>query len=303
MSRAEHWSRDNDRVIKCTCSGTESSDWQDHLDEQIMIARMGPQPVWLHKGWDTRTYHRTRHRNYRGHLTYQKEVQRNRERTQRKNHHLQVKMVRMKKTSSKRGPQGKEPPQSARRMTRIEQAARDARNTFLTKTDNKGKTIIKRWEGEINNARRGKAWSTLTQEAGRIRDPRTTQSRITLYHRTVEEAWRTKMLIGKMCANRGETNRTETKEQKKERTGILNRLSNLEMGIKRLVEDQKRQQEKLERMAGQFHLYLRYVHQIDITPADNNGTPACIRKLRLVEQREEDAAQQKGDAEHPINLD
>ena len=37
--------------------------------------------------------------------------------------------------------------------------------------------------------------------------------------------------------------------------------------------------------------------------ADNNGTLACIRKLRLVEQREEDAAQQKGDAEHPINLD
>jgi hypothetical protein len=75
------------------------------------------------------------------------------------------------------------------------------------------------------------------------------------------------------------------------------------MGVKRMVEDQKRQQEKLERMAGQFHLYLRYVHHIDITPVDSNGTPACIRKLSLVEQREEDAAQQKGDAEHPINLD
>jgi len=68
----------------------------------------------------------------------------------------------MKKTSSKRGPQGKKPPQSALRMTRIEQVARDARNTFLTKIDNKGKTIIKIWEGEINNARRGKAYSTLT---------------------------------------------------------------------------------------------------------------------------------------------
>jgi hypothetical protein len=75
------------------------------------------------------------------------------------------------------------------------------------------------------------------------------------------------------------------------------------MGVKRLVEDQKRQQEKLERMVGQFHLYLRYVHHIDITPTDSNGTPTCIRKLRLVEQREEDATQQKGDAEHPINLD
>jgi hypothetical protein len=63
--------------------------------------------------------------------------------------------------------------------------------------------------------------------------------RITLYHRTVEEAWRTKMPIAKMCANRGETNRTKTKEQKKERTGILNRLSNQEMGIKRLGRTRK----------------------------------------------------------------
>ena len=86
------------------------------------------------------------------------------------------------------------------------------------KVDTKGKTIIKRWEGKINNDRRGKAWSTLTQEAGGIRDPGTTQSRITLYHRMVEESWRTKMLIGNMYVNQGETNRTETKEKKKERT-------------------------------------------------------------------------------------
>jgi len=73
------------------------------------------------------------------------------------------------------------------------------------------------------------------------------------------------------------------------------------MAIKRLVEDHKRQQEKLDWMVGQFHLYLRYVHQIDITPADNNGTQSCIIKIRLVEQREEDMAQQKGDA-HTLSL-
>jgi hypothetical protein len=56
-------------------------------------------------------------------------------------------------------------------MTRIEQVARDARSTFLEKVDTKGKSIIKRWEGEIKNARRGKAWSTLTQEAGGIWTP------------------------------------------------------------------------------------------------------------------------------------
>jgi hypothetical protein len=308
VQRAGHnFGRDNDKVIKCTRSGTEDTDRKDHLDEQAMIARTGhqkiPQPGWLHKGRDTNNYHRTEHCNYRGHLTYQKEVKQNRERTQRKNYHLQAKMVRMKKTSSKRGPQGKEPPLSARRMTRIEQAAREAKSTFLMKVDTKGKTTIKRWEREINNARRGKSWSQITQEAGGIRDPGATQPRITLYHRTVEEAWRTKMLIGKMCAARSETNRTESKEQKKERTGIRNRLSNLEAGVKRLAEEQKRQQEKLERMAGQFHLYLRYVHHIDITPADRNGTPTSIRKLRLVEQREENAARQEGDEEHPINLD
>jgi hypothetical protein len=167
-------------------------------------------------------------------------------------------------------------------MTRIEQEARDTRSTFLTKVDTEGKTIIKIWEGEINNGRRGKSWSTITQEVEGIWDHRTTQSRITLYHRTVEEARRTKMLIGTMYENWGETNRTKTKDHKKVCTGILNHLNNLKMGVKRMVEDQKRQQEKLEQMAGQFYLYLRYVHYIDITPANSNGTPSCIIKLRLV---------------------
>jgi hypothetical protein len=203
MSREKHWRRNNDKIIKRTHSGTEDTDEQDHLEEQAMIARMGPQPGWLHKGRDTKIYHRMRHRNYRGHLTYQKEVKRNRERTQRKNHHLQVNMVRMNKTNSKRAPQVKEPPQSTRRKTRIEQAAKEAKSTFHMTIDTKGKKIIKRWEGEINNAHRGKSWSTLTQEEGGIRDPRATQPRLTLYHKTMEEAWRTKMMIGKMCADRG----------------------------------------------------------------------------------------------------
>jgi hypothetical protein len=47
-------------------------------------------------------------------------------------------------------------------MKRIEQEAREAKSTFLAKVDTKGKTIIKIWEGKINNAHRGKSWSTLT---------------------------------------------------------------------------------------------------------------------------------------------
>jgi hypothetical protein len=42
-------------------------------------------------------------------------------------------------------------------MTRIEQVAREAKSTFLMKVDTKGKTIIKRWEGKINNARSKKS--------------------------------------------------------------------------------------------------------------------------------------------------
>jgi hypothetical protein len=70
--------------------------------------------------------------NYKGHLTYQEGENRNKGRTQRKNHHKQDDMVQMKKTHSKRGPQGKEPPTSAWRITRMEQAAREAKGTFLT---------------------------------------------------------------------------------------------------------------------------------------------------------------------------
>jgi hypothetical protein len=119
----------------------------------------------------------------------------------------------------------------------------------------------------------------------------------------MEEAWRTKMLIGKMCVDQKETNKTENMDQKKVLTGILNHLSNLEASAKRLAEDQQRQQEKMERLTGQLHLYLRYVHHIDITPTDRNGTPTCIRKICLVEQREENEARKDGNEEHPINLD
>jgi hypothetical protein len=89
MYKAKHWLRDYGKAIKCTYSGIEDT----------------KQNVPVLQGWD---------RNQVGsikigiteiaHLTYQKGVKRNRRRTQRKNYHMQAKMVRMKKTSSKRGP-------------------------------------------------------------------------------------------------------------------------------------------------------------------------------------------------------
>jgi hypothetical protein len=116
-------------------------------------------------------------------------------------------MVRTKNTQSKRGPQGEELPTSARKITRMEQAAREAKGTFLKQVDTKGKAVIDRWEREVNTKRQGKAWVELIQEADGIRDPGATQPRKTLYHKTVEEAWRTKMLISKLRADKNETNR------------------------------------------------------------------------------------------------
>ena len=111
------------------------------------------------------------------------------------------------------------------------------------------------------------------------------------------------MLIGKMSANRKETNKEAIRDHKKVLTEILSHLSNLEASAKRLDEDQRSQKEKMERMVGQFYLYLRYVHHMDITPADRSRTLACIRKTRTMEQMKENEARKDGDERHPIILD
>jgi hypothetical protein len=93
------------------------------------------------------------------------------------------------------------------------------------------------------------------------------------------------MLIGKVSSERKKVSWKDNRDHKHLLTEILSRLSNLEASAKQLAEDQRNQTEKMERMVGQFHLYLRYVHHMDITPADQSGTPACIRKTCTVVQR------------------
>jgi hypothetical protein len=73
-----------------------------------------------------------------------------------------------------------------------------------------------------------------------------------------------------------------TRDHKKLLIEILSRLNNLEASTKRISEDQRDQKEKMEQMEAQFHLYLHYVHHMDITPADWNGAPTCIRKNHMV---------------------
>jgi hypothetical protein len=57
------------------------------------------------------------------------------------------------------------------------------------------------------------------------------------------------------------------------------RVNGLETIVKLLVEIEKNQQSKQERWVAQFHLYLRYVHHMDITPADDQGASAQIQKV------------------------
>jgi hypothetical protein len=47
----------------------------------------------------------------------------------------------------------------------MEQATREAKGTFHTLVEPKGKAIITRWEKEINTKRKGKAWKELIHEA------------------------------------------------------------------------------------------------------------------------------------------
>jgi hypothetical protein len=71
-------------------------------------------------------------------------------RSQDRSHCIQTKMVRRKNTQSKRGPPKVEPPTSARKITRMEQVAREAKCTFLEQVDTKGKEVIDKWEQEVN---------------------------------------------------------------------------------------------------------------------------------------------------------
>ena len=150
----------------------------------------------------------------------------------------------------------------------MEQVAREAKGTFLEQVDTKDKADIDRWEWEVNTKRQGKSWVELIQEADGLRDPGATQPRKTLYHKTVEEAWHTKMLICKLRAEKNETNGVTNRGCKKEIIEILSRLSDLEANARGIAEDQRNQGEKIDRLVGQFQLYLRYVHHMDITPVD-----------------------------------
>ena len=127
----------------------------------------------------------------------------------------------------------------------------------------------------------------MVHEANCITDPGATQPRETLYQKMVEMAWLTKMMIGKVNPEMEETRQEDNRENKTMLDEILCCLNSLETITKLLVEVEKDQKCKLALLEAQFHLYLHYVHHMDITPADENRAPTHIRKTSTISQKEE----------------
>jgi len=59
----------------------------------------------------------------------------------------------------------------------------------------------------------------------------------------------------------------------------------------------------MEQLASQLHLYLHYVHHIDITLVDGNKVLAHIINTRMVSQKEEKKGQANEGKKHIIILD
>jgi hypothetical protein len=110
-------------------------------------------------------------------------------------------------------------------------------------------------------------------------------------------------MIGKVISETKDARSEDNKELKKMLEESLSHINNLETITKLLVEVEKDQKSKLEWLAAQFHLYMRYVHHMDITPADGNNVPAHIRKTRTIPQKEENKSQVDGGEKNIIVLD
>jgi hypothetical protein len=130
-------------------------------------------------------------------------------------------------------------------------------------------------------------------------DPEATQPRETIYHKTMEMVWLTKMLIRKMVLEREEARKEENKENKTMLDEILCRMSSMETITKLLVEVERDHKCKMDRLESHFHLYLHYVHHMDIKPTDGHGAPTQIRKTRTTTQKEDNKSQADGEKEHP----
>jgi hypothetical protein len=84
------------------------------------------------------------------------------------------------------------------------------------------------------------------------------------------------MLIGKFKADNDETKGMDQRELRTMVEDIQHLVNGLETIVKLLVNIEKIQQRKKDKMETQFNLYLKYVHHMDITPTNDHGTPTQI---------------------------
>jgi hypothetical protein len=216
-SRGKGQYRNNGRVIMIIRTVMGKKDGKFHLYGQTMIGRTSPQQGKFNKRINNRKRGKQKSaiaeatKRHKGRERRNPWVDRNRLRTQQRSSHRPDRMVRMKRTNNKRNPQGKGTLNNPRWVSRMEQAEKDVEGTFHTLVAPKGKETITRLEKEINEKCKGKTWDALAQEADWVTDPGATQPRETLYHKMVEMAWKTKMLIGKVSSEREDARRRTTR--------------------------------------------------------------------------------------------
>jgi hypothetical protein len=134
-----------------------------------------------------------------------------------------------------------------KKKTRIENATRDVARMYQATVPHKGKYVVENWEEELKVERESKDKNKIAQEVDWIIDMGTTRTRETLYQKTLEMVWHTKMLIGKVKENQEETRKEDQREMKTMLEDIKCRVSGLETIVKLMVEIEKNHQRKQER--------------------------------------------------------
>jgi hypothetical protein len=143
------------------CIMTGKKDGKVHLYGKTMPGRTSPQQGNLNKRRNNRNSCKQKSATT-GDTTDTRVG--NRLRIQQRSFHRPDRMVRMKRTHNKRNPLGKGTQNNPRRVSRMEQATKDAEGTFHTLVALKGKVTINHLEKEIQRNRKGKTWDALTQE-------------------------------------------------------------------------------------------------------------------------------------------
>jgi hypothetical protein len=160
-------------------------DGSAHHRGQTKTKRTGSQKGKVNKKKDNRNRHKQKERNSRDYYRAKGRESKNtcevrhKPSNQNKSCDMQSGMARLKQTHRKRNPPRKEVLNNSRRLTRMEQAAKDAEGTFQTLVALKGKATITWWEKELKDKRKGKAWDAVVQETDWVTDPGATQPRET----------------------------------------------------------------------------------------------------------------------------